>query len=72
MDITKYGIDEIGDLKLKSSLYEYTDDELDDLINKAVSLKGRVKSTVKVDFSYLQTGLLPNQSWDILKVGAKP
>lgn len=71
MDITKYGIDEIGDLKLKSSLYEYTDDELDDLINKAVSLKGRVKSTGKVDFSYLQKGLLPNPSRDILKVGAK-
>lgn len=71
MDITKYGVDEFGDMSLKPSLYDYSDDELDGLIKKAESLKEIHKRSCKADLDYLKNGFLQNPSWEILKVGAK-
>lgn len=70
MDITKYGADIDEDVKLKSTLYDYSDEELDELVAKIRSLKESGLVGKKKDFSYLKSGLLPIQSGDIIKVGA--
>lgn len=69
MDITKYGADIDEDVKLKSTLYDYSDEELDELVAKIRSLKESGLVGKKKDFSYLKSGLLPIQSGDIIKVG---
>lgn len=70
MDITKYGVDEIGDIKLKSSLYEYSDDELDELIRKVKSFRGSHRPSGEVDFGYLTASLLTDVEDELIKVGA--
>ena len=69
MDITKYGAD-IDDVKLKSTLYDYSDKELDELMTKIKSFKECGHTFKKLDFTYLKSGLLPIQSDGIIKVGA--
>lgn len=70
MDITKFGVDTDEDVKLKSTLYDYSDKELDELVAKIKSFREYSHPSKRVDFSYLQSGLLPCQSDDIIKVGA--
>lgn len=70
MDITKYGADTFEDAKLKSTLYDYSDKELDELVAKITSFRECGHTFKKMDFTYLKSGLLPIQSDGIIKVGA--
>ena len=71
MDITKYGVDDDSeDMRLKSSLYDYSDYELDELRYRITAFRKSGRSSNSVDFSYLKKGLLHNASNDIIKVGA--
>lgn len=70
MDITKYGADTFESVKLKSTLYDYSDTELDELVAQITSFRECCHTFKKLDFSYLKSGLLPIQSSNIFKVGA--
>ena len=70
MDITKYGADTFESVKLKSTLYDYSDKELDELVAQIISFRECCPTFKKLDFSYLKSGLRPIQSGNIIKVGA--
>lgn len=70
MDITKYGVDDNEGMRLKPSLYDYSDEELEELMTKIKSFRECFHTSKKVDFSYLKSGVLPTLSGEIIKVGS--
>lgn len=70
MDITKFGVDDKEDMRLKPSLYDYSDCELDELIDRITSFRRSGHTSKTVDFSSVKGGLLPTIPDDIIKVGA--
>lgn len=70
MDITKYGVNDNEDMKLKPSLYDYSDCELAELMDKITSYRRSGHSSKTVDFSSIKDGLLPTIPDDIIKIGA--
>ena len=70
MDITKFGVDDNEDMKLKPSLYDYSDCELDELMDRITAFRKSGHPSNSVDFSYFKNGLLHNASNNIIKVGA--